>query len=493
MNQSTLLEVNGLSVKEAGRFILNDISFTISEGECWAFSGPSGCGKTSLLKRICNYKLFPGNISFRKADPKVILIPHQYFFKDKTGSSNFYYQQRFNSPEADVTETVMDDLMSEGLSDKQAINYLSQLQVSYISDRPLIQLSNGEKKRYQIAKAISKKPEWLLLDEPFTGLDKESRQLLTNILSKLIKNGIRIIIVTTGELPSFVTHVATVNHGILNDIFDRDSVLEKNYYDNTRVSSFINEIPEPCEIFPADCIIHMDNVHVAYNRKEVLRGINWDVYAGEKWCISGPNGSGKSTLLSLITGDHPQAFASDVYMFGKKRGSGETIWEIKKQIGFLSPELHQYFNKSFTVFDTVASGLFDTIGLFKKLSKSQIETVNKYLRYFSLNGDSKKFLRMLPNGRQRWILLARAFVKNPPILILDEPCQGLDDEMSKQFLHFIETVCSGSARTLLYVSHLQKEIPECIDNSITLNEGKIIEIKKHGKAINSYFRRRNRA
>lgn len=487
------MKVKGLTVKESGVFILKDISFTINEGEVWAVTGTSGGGKTSLLKRLMHFKLFPENIFFSPENPKIALVNHQYGFKDLTGSSNFYYQQRFNSTESECTVTVIESMASDGLSEGQAIFFLNELQILSVQNRPLIQLSNGEQKRLQIAKALSKKPDWLLIDEPYTGLDVASRKALAGIFASLVENGLRVLMVSTSEIPEFITHVAMLENGILTGVHKRNMFLksrEKKYaafYANKFVYS-----SAPAKM-SSDYAVQMKDVCVAYNGKEVLHNICWEVRSGESWSLSGPNGSGKSTLLSLITGDHPQAFAHDIRLYDRPRGTGETIWDIKKRIGFLSPELHHYFDKSFTVFQTVASGLFDTIGLFKKLNSEQNEIVKACLQQFSLEKEAGKTLSTLPNGLQRWALLARAFVKNPPMFILDEPCQGLDPSMVQQFLSFVESVCNTPERTLLYVSHVYDEIPACVDHSLKLQQGKIIEIKKNGKANHSHSGRRNRA
>src|SRR5688572_13384763 len=115
----------------------------------------------------------------------------------------------------------------------------------------------------------------------------------------------------------------------------------------------------------------MKKVSVQYGDKIILDEVNWKVMKGERWLLSGPNGAGKSTLLSLITADNPKAYANSIFLFGKKRGSGESIWDIKKKIGFISPELHLFFDQGTSCFDVIASGLFDTIGLFRQLSAAQ--------------------------------------------------------------------------------------------------------------------------
>src|SRR5688572_9298445 len=159
----------------------------------------------------------------------------------------------------------------------------------------------------------------------------------------------------------------------------------------------------------------MKKVSVQYGDKIILDEVNWKVMKGERWLLSGPNGAGKSTLLSLITADNPKAYANSIFLFGKKRGSGESIWDIKKKIGYVSPELHLYFESSITVFDVIASGLFDTIGLFRMINDEQSQIIKGWIKLLHLEEVTNKLLFNLSLGKQRLVLLARALVKNPPL------------------------------------------------------------------------------
>jgi molybdate transport system ATP-binding protein len=182
----------------------------------------------------------------------------------------------------------------------------------------------------------------------------------------------------------------------------------------------------------------------------------------------------KSTLLSLITADNPQAYANEIYLFDRKRGSGDSIWDIKKNIGYLSPELHLYFQQNETCFQTIASGFFDTIGLFRKPNIAQTELVLNWMKILHIAHVAEKYMNQLSLGEQRLVLLARALVKNPPLLILDEPCQGLDAQQTTFVKEIIDRFCSSNNRTLIYVSHYQADIPSSINNYIELENGSII-------------------
>jgi molybdate transport system ATP-binding protein len=218
----------------------------------------------------------------------------------------------------------------------------------------------------------------------------------------------------------------------------------------------------------------MKNVTVRYGGNIVLNNINWRVRKGERWLVKGKNGAGKSLLMSLIAADNPQAYANEIYLFDRRRGSGESIWEIKKNIGFVSPELCAFFDKSIFCFDAVASGYFDSIGIYKKLSDGQIRHIHNWLKVLHTDNLIQKRLSDISSGMQRLILLIRALIKNPPLLILDEPCQGLDEYQTKSFVKLADDICAQTDTTMIYISHCENEVPGCVSQILELDEGRII-------------------
>jgi molybdate transport system ATP-binding protein len=220
--------------------------------------------------------------------------------------------------------------------------------------------------------------------------------------------------------------------------------------------------------------IVMQDVTIEYGSKKVLDRISWTVARGDRWLLSGPNGSGKSTLLSLITADNPQAYACDLTLFDRPRGSGESIWDIKKKIGYLSPELHVCFNLNCTVYDTIASGWFDTIGLYQKVSKDQHQIILDWIYNTELLIAPDKKLYKISAGQQRIVLLIRALIKNPTLLILDEPCQGMDEMTQSKMLTYIDILCRHQDTTLVYVTHYTTLRPSCITLHLELKQGRVV-------------------
>jgi len=482
--EHTLLQVKGLTVQLSGKTVLNDVSFEVKEGECLAVIGSSGSGKSTLIKVLSGNYFSKGSVKFQAKNghtPFIISISQQHHFRNLSNTCSFYYQQRFNS--IDSEDAVMvNDILKKLCSDEDVLKEtLELLGITHIRYTRLIQLSNGEHKRFQLAEAILKKADLLLLDSPYTGLDVKARKLLNIIIDKLVAKGIHVLLVTDPftEMPSAVTHVAVLENGKLKDkICRKEFDSERNLLIPLSTVSYFN-MKAAEEITPAydykefSVAVEMINTSISYNNKKILDNINWKVSKGECWSVSGHNGSGKSTLLSLITGDNPQAFANEIYLFDRKKGSGESIWDIKQKIGYVSPELHHYFEAGCSCFDVVASGLFDTIGLFKQLSKGQTELVKKWMLLLQINMFEKRLFKQLSNGEQRLVLLVRALVKNPPLLILDEPCQGLDAQVTGKFIALINDICVVLKKTLVYVSHYESEIPQCVTYTLKLDHGRI--------------------
>lgn len=468
------MDVRHLSVSRAGRDVLQDISFMLHAGDHLAVTGASGSGKTSLGLALAGKLFGKGDIAMPGGGP-VVWIDQQHHFKNLSNTNDLYYQQRYNSYDSEDTLTVGELLGEEG------VGVLEIMQIGYLRSKSLIQLSSGENKKLQIARALQQQPSVLIMDQPFTGLDAGTRIYVDQLLSRLAAEGMTIIVISgAGEIPSCITSVLVLEEGCIAAWQDRDDFLRtaginspdhnQPLADYSLLKTLVGGSP------PADDpVIRMKNVQVQYGTKAILQEIDWEVKAGERWLLAGPNGAGKSTLLSLVTADNPKAYANDIYLFGRKRGSGESIWDIKRKIGFLSSELHVHFDRSCMVFEAVASGLFDTIGLFRQLSEADRTRVAAWLDACDLQRLASKRLYELPAGEQRRVLLVRALVKDPPLLVLDEPCQGLDGAQQAQLLALIDRVCVQGNKTLIFVTHYHQERPACIDHLIRLEGGRVTE------------------
>jgi molybdate transport system ATP-binding protein len=470
------LTLKAVTVQVSGVKLLDSLDWTICRGEQWAVVGPSGGGKTVLAHTLLGHHFAGGLIG--PETRHIAMVEQQHRFRGRPGATDLYYQQRFNSADADSTITVAEELADAGVSGASDDEWLDPLHVRALLPKPLIQLSNGENKRVQLAIALLEKPELLILDNPFLGLDVEGRHVLHAIIDRLAAGGMQILLITgEREIPACITDVARLDRGRWSFMGPRAEFRPVEPVNTIRLDHSILNRLRRADSEEADhpVVITMRGVTIRYGASTILDNIDWQVRKGERWNVSGPNGAGKSTLLSLITADNPQAYANQIWLFGRRRGTGETIWEIKQKIGFVSPELHLYFDSGASCFEVVASGLYDTIGLFRPLTMEQEEEVMLWMKLLALQDLQTRRLPQLSAGQQRMVLLARALIKNPPMLILDEPCQGLDDEQTAYFRELITVLCEAFDKTLIYVSHYRQELPRCIDKYLRLEQGKQVE------------------
>ena len=465
--------IDCLSASYGGSKVLTDISFSLTEDDCLAIVGPVGSGKTTLAKALSGRLFRTGSVYFKsrtnRVHPSILLVEQQHHFKNRSNMQDFYLQQRFNSADSGDAYTIREELSNE---DEELVAYwLGFFMLSHLIDKPLVTLSNGENKRLQLVKSVLRDPDWLILDNPFLGLDVEGREILSTCLEKLRENSVQFILINSpAALPACVNRVMYLEEGRVTwdgpiSTYESFRRVDKFVFNHTVMDDLIKSA-QVYETFQQ--AVHMNDVTIAYGEKVILSGIHWEVNSGARWALSGPNGAGKSTLLSLITADNPQAYSQDIILFDRKRGTGESIWDIKKRIGYVSPELHVYFREPANVFNVVGSGLFDTLGVYKKISEDQHKRIALWLGVFGISHLSQRMFQQISTGEQRMVLLARALVKNPPLLILDEPCQGLDEEQIHRVKEILNYICSNSQTTLIYVSHYASDIPDCVNQYFKL-------------------------
>ena len=370
---------------------------------------------------------------------------------------------------------------------------LRLLRVEELMGRILISLSNGEMQRVQIAHEICRPLGFLILDEPFTGMDAQMRKYFREVLNNLMVNGLKVLVVTAQleDLPRAVTHVLNVKNRRVAGAGTKRHMLATSHVKKLsggRRHGRIFQVSRRSLKQPAHyplrkkegvtearangVLLRMRSVSVSYGSSVILRGIDWVVREGESWALLGPNGSGKSTLLSLVMGDHPQVYANQIEIFGEHLGISESVWELKQKLGWVSPELQVHFDDAATCFEVVASGLHDTIGLFQPVTRSERFRVMRSLAEFDLAEVARIPLYGLSGGQQRMALLARALVKKPRLLLLDEPCLGLDGKHRDFFVTAIERLIRSGTVTVVYVTHRTEELPVSIRRVLRLENGR---------------------
>ena len=442
------------------------VDLDIYEGEQIAIVGPNAAGKTRLVEILTGrWPLLGGNeVRYHFPDSPHRLASENIkvmTFRDSYGDSDasYYLQQRWNQHDIDESTPMVDG-------------------------KYVISLSSGELRKYQLRKAIASHPRLLVLDSPFIGLDPTARQQLRDTLEALIREeGLQVILILArdSDIPDFITHIIRVEEGcrvLPKHVYThRATRIDASAYATSREGSHDYSHRATRIVASANAnsgeaarVLHFNHITIRYGEHTILRNLSWTVYRGDHWALAGDNGSGKSTLLSLVCADNPQAYACDIELFGRRRGTGESIWDIKRHIGYVSPEMHRAYLKDLPAIDIVASGLHDSVGLYVRPRPEQREACLKWMRCFGIEPLADRTFLRLSSGEQRLCLLARAFVKEPDLLILDEPFHGLDDERRLRVTRIIEDYCSNPEVTLIIVSHYDDELPSGITHRLHLKK-----------------------
>lgn len=347
------------------------------------------------------------------------------------------------------------------------------------SNRQLRTFSSGERKKEFLKYCISQKPDFIIFDNPFDHLDQASRVILAESLKDLTE---QIAIIQIVNRVTDVLHFVPNKAQIKDNTFELHplSKIEKLY--KTLNTAAIPKAIEP-HSFDESVLIKMENVSVSYDDRKIVDNISWTIKQGEFWQLIGPNGSGKSTVLSLITGDNPKGFGQDLHLFGRKKGTGESVWDIKKQIGIFTTSMTDLFHKGHTLEEMILSGFFDSIGLYTETTTLQKQTVAQWLEVIEMVDLRKKRFIDLSIGQQRVALIVRAVLKHPPLLILDEPVEGLDDENVALVIQLINTIKQETNVSILYVSHRIESglVPTSVFELLPAPTGSIGKIKYHSE------------
>ncbi|EJE8153321.1 molybdate ABC transporter ATP-binding protein ModF [Vibrio alginolyticus] len=394
-------------------------------------------------------------------------------------------QQRLLERELEKDDTDFLDRIDQGstvysliLEQSQDTNLTEQLindlDLSHLKDSGFRVLSTGETRRVMLARALATQPDLVLLDNPFTGLDIAHRAALARYLHSLSQN-VQLLITFSREsdMPEWINSIALFSAGKL------DSTMDKSSWDNHPI---IGQIKSQSEQQSEEMmslirqhqhstpfnnpIFELKNGAVEYTDKKIFTGLNWRIDKGQHWQVKGPNGCGKSTLLGLIFGDHPQCYSNDIDIFGKKRGTGETIWEIKQHIGMVSSALHLQYRVNCSALEVILSGFYDSIGLYNQPTRKEMNIANEWLGILHMSQYKKTSFKQLEYGQQRLLLIARAIVKQPTLLILDEPYQGLDFLGRRLVKNTLELIARENLSQLLYVSHYQEDRLDSIKNEL---------------------------
>ncbi|MBB1507683.1 MAG: molybdate transport system ATP-binding protein [Pseudoalteromonas rhizosphaerae] len=453
-----------LGTNERESFLVSNLTWQVESAQHWVLLGGNGAGKSAITAVL----LDQANIvsGTRSCD----------FKRTEIVSSDLQKQlitAELLADQDDITDGKTSPKLVSELIYQQSCPYFDQqlcqqLITGFAFEALLKQrlraLSTGETRKLMLIKALSNRPELIVLDEPFDGLDVQSVELLRSVLIELSASMTMVFVVNRlDEIPVFITHYGYVKNGELQqqlatpDLKQRDDLFKLLHLQQTDLTIPSKDVAHSAPEFSEPELVRLQNASVSYSGKVIFNHLNWTIKARQHWQLSGQNGSGKTCLLNLITGDNPQCYNNDIKVFGYQRGSGESIWQIKQHIGYISNALHMEYRVSISALNTIVSGFYDSIGLYQKPTQIQLDIAIQWLALLGLSELKNTPFTQLSFGDQRMLLIARAMVKHPTLLILDEPCLGLDEANRQRVLLLIEKICTAGSSTVIYVNHHAKD------------------------------------
>lgn len=515
---NSLISIQNCRIESNEKTIITNLSWRMNDGEAWLVIGPNGGGKSDFVNALA------GKMSFV---PNSLAESQGNFFSAFTDSVEMVSLERAaklieeerNNDESDYVEGGVDigrtgrRFIAEGVlgplkktdelpawANEMDSHFAVQLcGIEKILDRGLKYMSTGEIRRTLLARALISGKKLLVLSDPFAGLDAESRKILFDFFATIVSSQqtgkseyphIILCMERWHEIPDSITNVVEfankqiVFNGSKDDYVVRlaekqtqnevEKSAKKEELSSNLTETIANTSPLKQESADSEeLLVEMNHVNVGWGDHQVLIDLNWKLKKGEHWLVRGPNGSGKTTFLELITGDNMQVYCNDVRLFGKKRGSGESIWDIKQKLGIVSYRLHVEYRMvgGTNLRNLIISGFRDSIGLYGAPTGVEIAVADKWLALGGFAGREREMFRDLSYGEQRAMLILRSVVKCPPILILDEPCHGLDEEYREKILHLLELIAEKGTTTMLHVTHDPTERLSCEHHVLELCPG----------------------
>jgi molybdate transport system ATP-binding protein len=448
-----LQQFNGyLSTGGSNRYYIKDLTWQVKQGEHWVLLGGNGAGKSALGATLI------GEAKQQSGQR------HSTFNNLQLVSSDLQKQLLSANRKSDKTQKVTDILFSAPeINNDLCQQLITALNFDALLNRNFTDLSTGETRKLLLIKALSANSDLVVLDEPFDGLDTESTRQLNRLLKQLSTHTCFVFVLNrVDETPAFVDHFAYVSKGLLQHSLAKPCAAERAdlfkllHLEHTPIT--IPDSPEPAFISNVNTpLVKLTDAHVRYSEQTIFENLNWTIKQHQHWQLTGKNGSGKTCLLNLITGDNPQCYNNEIEVFGFKRGTGESI----------------------SALNTVISGFFDSIGLYQQANELQMRLAKQWLALIGLSDKANCAFTQLSYGDQRLLLIVRAMVKHPALVILDEPCLGLDEANRQRVLLLIEKVCAAKTSTVIYVNHHAADTIKGIEHTLKMEDFKPTYYEQH--------------
>ncbi|MDE6522065.1 MAG: ATP-binding cassette domain-containing protein [Muribaculaceae bacterium] len=442
-----------------------------------AIVGKNGSGKTTLGNVLAKGRYAYGNrLAF---DEKIKLVKMLTFtdIHSFTGIDVQYYNQRMEATANDNVPSV-GDIFKVKLHSPEWKKYSDAFRLHDIEGKKINYLSSGELRKLLIINALCEKPDLLILDNPYIGLDADSRKDFDDAMIMLKDKGVSVVFLLCdeGDVPDYVDSVINMEDRRIgypipfggSDVADRANKSNRSNKSDGGDEVCVKSLPAKIgESKYRDCevVFSIRDGHARYGDKVIFEELDWTVKRGECWALQGPNGSGKSLLLSMICADNPQGYANDIILFDRRRGTGESIWEIKDAIGYVCPEMQLYFKSNDSVKEIIIQGMRNSLNRYRKSTPEEQKVAEEWMRILDIGHLGERKFSELSSGEQRIVMLARALVKQPALLVLDEPLHGLDKDRKERIKKIISKMVRINDGTMIYVSHYKSELPECITHT----------------------------
>lgn len=515
-----MLELRRVTIRRAGCKVFSGTSWTIRAGQHWAVIGPNGSGKSTLLRALWGgWPLCAGEADY--AFERTSAFRRNFYFsipEEAVAHVGFaeqqecirrhlgFFQERWYSGAEHEAPTVAAFLSWEAIRGITPFQVDAQppdraryhawrrrairtMGLQALLPQPIHLLSNGEWRKVLIARVLMQSPAVLVLDDPFAGLDAASQARLQQHLVNLLRVRTPVVVMALSQpdqIPPGITRALLLHHERV--------VLEGRWPQVRRESAWRNVFSpqfskrgergdvaveaaagrKAGEASPV--VVECRHISLRFGGRKIIQDLSWIVRAGEQWALVGPNGAGKSSLVGMLAGDVPQAYAQDIRLFGHPRGTGETVWQLKRKIGFYSPELLVQFPGQLTLPTVVLSGFFDTLGVYRRSNRRQRQSALRWIKRLKLSTVQRRPFYELSEGEQRLALVARALVKEPPLVILDEPFQNLDATHSTRLRHVLEKIARHGRTTLIVIVHRLADLPSTVTHLIQLEKGRVCRI-----------------
>ncbi len=470
-----MVKLEGIGFREGRKVLLDGIDLTISPGECLFITGNNGSGKTLLGNILAGVlaptagtvtsESRPAHVSFERQEAVMAeeRLRDESRFLDGNGAEN---------PGRSLEEWVR-----EGRNCSEEEDYLreilSKLGLERLKERGLRYLSTGEFRKTMTARALWEKADFMIFDDPYDGLDRQAAAFLKEMIHLFIQEGNTVALLSgkKEDIPEGTDRMVILEKGQI--VFSGSLDEGLSFHDASRSlpsgkTAPYSTVSHRDRDGSAGPLISLSGVSVAYGEKKILSRLDWRIDRGDKWLLSGPNGAGKSTLLSLINGDNAKAYGQEIILFGTKKGSGESVWDIKERIGHVSGDFQLNYRVRTSVLGVILSGYYDSIGLYSRFSEQQKQTALGWMEFCGLKDRKKVSFEELSFGEKRMALIARSLIKSPELLILDEPCQGLDDAHRESVLALCAELCRIDDLTMLYVTHSDASTPVGLSHHLNL-------------------------